>query len=74
MIALELTKIEERMQNRLLFNVRAYGPGERIDFPIDVAGHGSTAQDEMAVLRAALSWAEALVLALRHRLSPVAAP
>jgi hypothetical protein len=70
MTGLELTKIEERLQNRLLFNVRAVALGERIDLPFDIAECGSTALDEAAVLRAALKWAEELVVALRHRLSP----
>lgn len=71
---LELTKIEARLHNRLLFNVRANSSGQRIDFPIEIKGRGSPALDDEAVLAAALTWAEALVAALRFRLPQPAAP
>jgi hypothetical protein len=68
MTKLEMTKIEEQGNGRLLFNVRAYTSEGRIEFPIGVQGLGSPALDDIAVLRSTLGFADELAAAVRLRL------
>jgi hypothetical protein len=70
--AIEVTKIEEQAKGRLLFNVRAYTPEGRIEFPMGIQRLGSPALDEAAVLRSALDFADDLAASLRLRLTPQA--
>jgi hypothetical protein len=67
MAKLEITKIEVRMDRRLLFNVRVYAAEGRIEFPIGIQDLGSPAQDEAAVLRSTLGFAEELAASVRQR-------
>jgi hypothetical protein len=71
---IEVTKIEEQAEGRLLFNVRAFTAEGRIDFPIGILRLETPALDETAVLRSTLKFAEELTAALRLRLpaEPVA--
>ena len=66
----EVTKVEEQMNSRLLFSIRAYTPEGRIEFPIGIQDLGSHALDEIAVLRSALSFADDLAVSIRQRLEP----
>ena len=66
---IEVTKIEERAKGRLLFNVRAYTPEGRIEFPMGIQRLGSPVLDEAVVLRSALDFAEDLAASLRLRLA-----
>jgi len=67
---IEVTKIEEQAEGRLLFNVRAFTAEGRIDFPIGILRLETPALDEAAVLRSTLQFAEELTAALRLRLPP----
>ena len=67
---IEVTKIEEQAKGRLLFNIRAYSPEGRIEFPMGIQRLGSPVLDEAAVLRSALDFADDLAASLRLRLSP----
>ena len=66
----EVTKVEEQMNGRFLFSIRAYTPEGRIEFPIGIQDLGSHALDEVAVLRSALSFADDLAVSIRRRLEP----
>jgi len=70
MTKLEVTKIEEQGNGRSLFNVRAYTSEGRIEFPIGIQDLGSTALDDIAVLRSTLGLADELAAAIRLRLGP----
>lgn len=70
MTKVEVTKIEEQLNGRLLFNVRAYTSEGRIEFPIGIKDLGSPALDENAVLRSALEFADELAASIRLRLRP----
>ena len=70
MAKLEVTKIEEQGDGRLLFNVRAYTSEGRIEFPIGIQDLGSPALDDIAVLRSTLGFADELAAAVRLRLEP----
>ena len=70
MTKLEVTKIEEQGNGRLLFNVRAYTSEGRIEFPIGIQDLGSPALDDVAVLRSTLCLADELAAAIRLRLGP----
>jgi len=63
---LEITKIEEAA-GRLLFNVRVYAAEGRFEFPIGIQHLGSPAQDEAAVLRSTLGFADELAASVRQR-------
>ncbi len=67
---IEVTKIEEQANGRLLFNVRAHTTEGRIDFPIGIQRLGSSVLDEAEVLRSTLQFAVELTAALRVRLPP----
>jgi hypothetical protein len=69
MTKLEVTKIEEQGNGRLLFNVRAYTSEGRIEFPIGIQDLGSPALDEIAVLRSTLDVADQLAASIRLRLA-----
>jgi hypothetical protein len=68
--AIEVTKIEEQANGRLLFNVSANTPEGRIEFPMGIQRLGSPVLDEAAVLRSALDFADDLAASLRLRLAP----
>ena len=67
MAKLEIKKIEDQRDGRLLFNVRVYAAEGRIEFPIGIQDLGSPAQDEAAVLRSTLGFAEELAASVRQR-------
>ena len=68
MTKVEVTKIEEQGNGRLLFNVRAYASEGRIEFPIGIQDLGSSALDEIAVLRSTLGFADELAASIRQSL------
>jgi hypothetical protein len=70
MTKVEVTKIEEQLNGRLLFNVCAYTSEGRIEFPIGIKDLGSPALDETAVLRSTLEFADELAASIRPRLGP----
>ena len=72
MAKLEITKIEERKGGKLLYNVRVYAAEGQIEFPIGIQDFGSPAQNEAAVLRSTIAFAEELAASVRQR--PTVAP
>jgi hypothetical protein len=70
MTKLEVTKVEEQANGRLLFSVRASTSEARIEFPIGIQDLGSPALDEIAVLRSTLAFADDLAASIRLRLGP----
>lgn len=71
MAKLEVTKIEEQRDRRLLFNVRIYAAVGRIDFSIGIQDLGSSALNDAAVLQSALGFSEELAASVRLRLAEV---
>jgi hypothetical protein len=69
---IEVTKIEEQANGRLLFNVRAHTAEGRIEIPVGIQDLGSPDLDEVAVLRSALGFAQELMASIRLRLAPQA--
>jgi len=68
MAKVEMSKVEERPDHRLLFNVSVDAGGGRAELPIGIQELGSAALDEAAVLRSALHFAEDLAASIRSQL------
>ena len=68
MTKVEVAKIEDQQNGRLLFCVRAHSPEGRIEFPIGIQDLGTPALDEAAVLRTTLEFADDLAKSIRMRL------
>ncbi len=69
MTHVEVTKIEEQLHGKLLFNIRAFTPEGRTDWPATVQVQPSPALEEDAALRAVLALAEGVAAAVRVRLT-----
>jgi hypothetical protein len=65
MANIEVRKVEQQLNRRLLFNVRVDTPGGKMEFPIDIEDQGSAAANEAAVLANTLSLAEELTASIR---------
>ncbi len=70
MANIEVTKVAEQLNHRLLYIVRVSADTDHMEFPIGIHDQGSPAADEAAVLASTLAFAEALEAAARLRLSP----
>ena len=70
MTKIEVTKIEEQLHGRVLYNFRALTSQGRVDLPIAVQTSGSAALDESAVLRAVGALSENLAELVRVGLPP----
>jgi hypothetical protein len=68
MVDVQVTRVEDHPNGRLLFNVRVQTGEGRMEFPIAVRDEGTAAQNELAVLRSTLRFAEQLVDSVRLRL------
>jgi hypothetical protein len=70
MADIQMVKVEQHPDGRLLFSVRVQASEGRMEFPI--AGHdeGTAARNEVAVLRSTLRFAEELADSIRLRLGP----
>jgi hypothetical protein len=68
MANVDLIKVEERPGGQILFNVRVTATVGKVELPIVVKDHGSTASNETAVLRSTLGFAEELEASARLRL------
>lgn len=67
-VDIEVRKVEEHANGRLLYMVCMQAPAGRIEFPIAVQDEGIAAQNEKAALRSALGLAEDLAEFIRRRL------
>jgi hypothetical protein len=68
MANIEMRKVEQQMNRRLLFNVRVDTAGGKLEFPIDIEDQGSAPANEAAVLANTLSLAEDLTASIRRLL------
>ena len=68
MADIQVAKVEQHPNGRSLFSVRVQASGGRIEFPIAVQDEGTAAQNEVAVLRSTLRFAEELAESVRRRL------
>ena len=57
---IEVRKVEEQRNHRLLFSVRVSADTDNMEFTIGIPDQGSTAANEAAVLASALAFAQAL--------------
>jgi len=70
MAQIQVLKVEEGLDGRLLFSVRVAASAGRMELPIPVLALGSAALTESAVLRSTLDFAEELAASVRLRLGP----
>jgi hypothetical protein len=70
MAQIQVLKVEEGLEGRLLFSVRVAASAGRMELPIPVLTLGSAALNETAVLRSTLDFAEELAASVRLRLGP----
>ena len=68
MAGIEVTKVEQHPNGKLLYSVRVQAVEGRMEFPIAVREEGTAAQNEVAVLRSTLRFAEELAESVRRRL------
>ncbi len=68
MADIQLAKVEQHPDVRLLFSVRVRASEGRMEFPIAVQDEGTAARNEVAVLRSTLRFAEELAESVRLRL------
>jgi hypothetical protein len=68
MADVQVTKVEQHPNGRLLFSVRLQTGDGRMELPIVVQDEGTAARNELAALRSTLRFAEELVESVRLRL------
>ena len=68
MAKIEINKVAEQLNHRLLFSVRVSGDTDHMELPIGIQDQGSPAANEAAVLASALAFAEELEAAARLRI------
>jgi hypothetical protein len=71
MANIEIRKVEEQPDHRLVFSVRVSGDADHMEFPVGIPDQGSPAANDAAVLTSALAFAEQLEAAARLRLAAV---
>jgi hypothetical protein len=71
MANIEIRKVEEQPDHRLVFSVRVSGDADHREFPVGIPDQGSPAANDAAVLTSALAFAEQLEAAARLRLAAV---
>ena len=69
MANIEIRKVEDQPNCRLLFSVQVSGDTDRMEFPVGIPDQGSPAANDAAVLTSALAFAEQLEAAARLRLA-----
>ena len=69
MTKVEVSKVEEYPDHRLLFSVSVDTAQRRMELPIEIQDLGSAALDEAAVLRSTLRFAEDLAASVRRQLT-----
>ena len=69
MANIEIRKVEEQPDHRLVFSVRVSGDFDHVEFPVGIPDQGSPAANDTAVLTSALAFAEQLEAAARLRLT-----
>ena len=69
MANIEVKKVEQQLNHRLLFDVRVNTAAGKMEFPIGIQDQGSAAANEDAVLATTLGLAEELAASIRLLLS-----
>ena len=69
MTKIEIKKVEEQPDHRLVFSVRVSAQTDHMEFPVGIPDQGSPAANDAAVLTSALAFAEQLEGAARRRLA-----
>jgi hypothetical protein len=72
MANIELNKVEEQLNHRVLYSVKVNAGADHMEFPIGIVDQGSATANETAVLTSALTFAEDLEAAARLRLEHAA--
>ena len=68
MANIEVKKVEELLNHRILYSVNVNADADHMEFPIGIQDHGSTTANETAVLTSAIAFAEELEAVARFRL------
>lgn len=68
MADIQVTKVEQHPNGRLLFSVRVQTSEGRMEFPIAVQDEGTASRNEVAAPRSTLRFAEELAESVRLRL------
>ena len=68
MAKIEVKKVEDQLNHRLLFSVRVSGDTDHMEFPIGIQDQGSPEANEAAVLASTLAFAQSLESAAQLRL------
>ena len=68
MANIELKKVAELLNHRVLYSVKVSAEADHMEFPIGIQDRGSATANETAVLTSALAFAEELEAAARLRL------
>jgi len=68
MANIELKKVEEQLNHRVLYSVKVNTDADHMEFPIGIQDQGSATANETVVLTSALALAEELEAAARLRL------
>jgi hypothetical protein len=68
MADIQVTKVEQHPNGRLLFSVRVQTSEGRMEFPIAGQDEGTASRNEVAALRSTLRFAEELAESVRLRL------
>ena len=69
MVKIEIRKVEEQLNHRLIFDVRVIGDTDHMEFPIGIPDLGSPTANEASVLASTLAFAEQIEAAARLRLA-----
>jgi hypothetical protein len=71
MTNIQVKKVEDQLNHRLLYSVRVDADTNHMEFPIGVQDQGSPAANETAVLTRTVAFAEELEAEARLRLAAV---
>jgi hypothetical protein len=71
MANIQVVKVEEQLNRRVLYSVRVNADRDHMEFPIGIQDQGSATANEAAVLTSTLAFAEELAAAARLQLGSV---
>jgi hypothetical protein len=71
MANIEVVKVEEQLNRRVLYSVRVNADRDHMEFPIGIQNQGSATANQAAVLSSTLTFAEELAAAARLQLGSV---
>ena len=68
MANIEVNKVAEQLNHRVLYSVKVHADADHMEFPIGIQDQGSATANETAVLTSALAFAEEIEAGIRLRL------